>query len=509
MEGSTVPAPADLIANVLPTAVPAGAAAGTVHTAADGSQATEPSTFEALAKKLAAKDTVSADSKASALEKKAETSTPAEGQGAAGNVVANQTAALPQGEAIVSLIAAGLSVSPETLKVAEPVDGASAAGATTPTAPAIGATTPSSTADAALTATGVDPTANQAPGSAQTAATPGATPVAASPSPLNTATAMATLQEAGGPTTPASADGPLGPPAAKAEAGAALLEEAIAENVVLPTPESRAVRETPLAVADDWSRTLPDAAGPAKQPAAPTPIVSAEHAKPAPAAQNKTGENKTNEASSAPSTQPPPSATAPRTAEALPGLTSDGASTPAFRLDPTLAPPGTLASHDHGLLRPGAGLPVVVVKAHATGLPNALLAEPIAVSILRQMRQGSSQFEIRLDPPELGRIDVRLDVTHEGRASATLLADRPETLDLLARDARALQRALSDAGLQLDSNALNFGLRDGSSRQGRDDGGDGASGRRAAGTIENDENNGGPTEAYLGAIEPGRLDLRV
>ena len=43
---------------------------------------------------------------------------------------------------------------------------------------------------------------------------------------------------------------------------------------------------------------------------------------------------------------------------------------------------------------------------------------------------------------------------------AVITADRPETLDLLQRDARALERALQDAGVKLDNNALNFAHRE-------------------------------------------------
>lgn len=37
--------------------------------------------------------------------------------------------------------------------------------------------------------------------------------------------------------------------------------------------------------------------------------------------------------------------------------------------------------------------------------------------------------------------------------------ERPETLELLQRDARGLERALQDAGLRTDSGSLNFNLR--------------------------------------------------
>ena len=51
------------------------------------------------------------------------------------------------------------------------------------------------------------------------------------------------------------------------------------------------------------------------------------------------------------------------------------------------------------------------------------------------------------------------EVTDGGRAVAIVSAERPETLDLLQRDAAGLRQALQDAGLSTDSNSLSFNLR--------------------------------------------------
>src|SRR5690606_15501864 len=71
----------------------------------------------------------------------------------------------------------------------------------------------------------------------------------------------------------------------------------------------------------------------------------------------------------------------------------------------------------------------------------------IAAEISRHVQNGVSRFEIRLNPAELGRIDVRMEVDPSGNVVARLAVERSETLDLLQRDQRALERALADAGL--------------------------------------------------------------
>ncbi len=93
----------------------------------------------------------------------------------------------------------------------------------------------------------------------------------------------------------------------------------------------------------------------------------------------------------------------------------------------------------------------------------------LAMEISAHAQIGRNRFEIRLDPPELGRIDVRLDVDTRGHVTSHLTVEKPETLDLLRRDAPQLQRALEDAGLKTGNNGLQFSLRDQSSSNGRDD----------------------------------------
>ncbi len=84
----------------------------------------------------------------------------------------------------------------------------------------------------------------------------------------------------------------------------------------------------------------------------------------------------------------------------------------------------------------------------------------LAVEIAARAQTGRNRFEIRLDPPELGRIDVRLDVDRSGHVTSRLVVEKAETLDLLRRDAPELERALQQAGLKTSDNGLQFTLRD-------------------------------------------------
>lgn len=95
----------------------------------------------------------------------------------------------------------------------------------------------------------------------------------------------------------------------------------------------------------------------------------------------------------------------------------------------------------------------------------------VAFEVVRQVQAGNSRFQIRLDPPELGRIDVKLDVDQSGNVNARMTVERAETLDLMQRDHRALERALAQAGLDSSKTNLEFSLRQ--NPFAREDGGDG------------------------------------
>jgi flagellar hook-length control protein FliK len=87
----------------------------------------------------------------------------------------------------------------------------------------------------------------------------------------------------------------------------------------------------------------------------------------------------------------------------------------------------------------------------------------LAVEIAASVQGGKTHFEVRLDPADLGRIDVRIAVDRNGQVTSHLTVEKPETLSLLRQDAPQLQQALNDAGLKTSSGGLQFSLRDQSS----------------------------------------------
>jgi flagellar hook-length control protein FliK len=111
-----------------------------------------------------------------------------------------------------------------------------------------------------------------------------------------------------------------------------------------------------------------------------------------------------------------------------------------------------------------ASNPISTNNLTATAATNgAVPLSGLAVEITANVKSGKSSFEIRLDPADLGRIDVRVQIDQNGQVTSHLTVEKAETLSMLQQDAPQLQQALNDAGLKTDGGGLQFSLRDQSS----------------------------------------------
>lgn len=90
--------------------------------------------------------------------------------------------------------------------------------------------------------------------------------------------------------------------------------------------------------------------------------------------------------------------------------------------------------------------------------PTPIVALPAAIAI--RALDGTNRFDIRLDPEDLGRVDVALEIDGDGNIRAAIAAEKPEALQLIVREARALEQAFDQAGFRRDDNALSFSLSD-------------------------------------------------
>jgi len=138
--------------------------------------------------------------------------------------------------------------------------------------------------------------------------------------------------------------------------------------------------------------------------------------------------------------------------EIQPQTAANAASTPASSTPASLLQQVTAATGSSTSGEPSA------VQTSANELANIANLDQVAVHITKAAGDGLDKISIQLKPESLGRIDVQLQVAHDGHVSAVIGADRQDTLNLLQRDARSLQQALSNAGLRTDAGSLSFNL---------------------------------------------------
>lgn len=130
---------------------------------------------------------------------------------------------------------------------------------------------------------------------------------------------------------------------------------------------------------------------------------------------------------------------------------TDASNTPAPSADASAQQPA-------GMRVDASANPRIIQAGYQTSQQQLNLPQ-IAFELARQVQDGNTRFQIRLDPPELGRIDVRLDINEAGQVNARLVVEKSETLDLMQRDQRGLERALQQAGLDSAKTNLEFSLK--------------------------------------------------
>ena len=156
-------------------------------------------------------------------------------------------------------------------------------------------------------------------------------------------------------------------------------------------------------------------------------------------------------------------ATGPAPSQQAPAAPANAAAPAALPVRAAMQPPAPSISVATAPSAPApASAPALPMALHAappapdTALPNL---NSFALDIAAKSHDGLKQFDIRMDPADLGRVDVSLSIDNSGKVQAHLTADQPQTLALLQKDSTVLRGALRDAGLNMAQNGLNFSLK--------------------------------------------------
>ena len=87
------------------------------------------------------------------------------------------------------------------------------------------------------------------------------------------------------------------------------------------------------------------------------------------------------------------------------------------------------------------------------------VAEQIKVNITQSAIKGIDKVEIKLNPADLGQLEIKMQIGKDGRLQAHIVASNAETLDLLQKDLSSLKDAFSNAGYQTDDGSFSFSYR--------------------------------------------------
>jgi len=122
----------------------------------------------------------------------------------------------------------------------------------------------------------------------------------------------------------------------------------------------------------------------------------------------------------------------------------------------SLSTGSAIAAQDVSGLKTISGI-ASTMKAEAPVTPK-MINEQITIAINKNIQNGKNNFSIRLNPAELGKVDIKLEFMADGKMQAAMTVESEKTLTMLQRDQSTLEKALSDAGIDLADKNMNFSL---------------------------------------------------
>ena len=91
--------------------------------------------------------------------------------------------------------------------------------------------------------------------------------------------------------------------------------------------------------------------------------------------------------------------------------------------------------------------------------------EQIKVNITKSAVKGVDKIEIQLKPEDLGHIEIKMQISKDGKLQAHIISSRAETMDMLQKDMSSLEKAFNDAGFNTDEGSFSFSFREKNNEQ--------------------------------------------
>ena len=258
----------------------------------------------------------------------------------------------------------------------------------------------------------------------------------------------------------------------------------------------------------DLNSTLNSTGKPAQQAATLTSGATGQHSGQGATGQNNTGQNSGNQSNGGQNTGHQNSGGQNATAPSAQAITPAGVSK---ALPPTAQGGQQISAQPASFAQTLSRTTASSASAPHKPTPRVTVADQVSVQIKKGAGAGLDKITIKLNPLELGRVDIKMETNDQGLTRALIVVERPETLDLLQRDARGLEKALQDSGLKTDSGSLNFSLHQDKQHNASRDQNGGQNGQMGQQDGQDQTDNNAPPEQQIarGPRHDGDLDISI
>lgn len=99
------------------------------------------------------------------------------------------------------------------------------------------------------------------------------------------------------------------------------------------------------------------------------------------------------------------------------------------------------------------------------------VVEQIKVNITKSAVKGVDTIDIQLKPEDLGKVQVKMQISKDGKLQADIIVSRQETMDMLQKEISSLTKAFNDAGFDADGRSFNFSFQEDNQAQKQHDDG--------------------------------------
>lgn len=147
------------------------------------------------------------------------------------------------------------------------------------------------------------------------------------------------------------------------------------------------------------------------------------------------------------------------------GMAAQALTPPTVAASPALAPPvsasgGVVLQAPVPAMAPTAAGSTTSAASPSPQTAHVAPASQVAPALLSlaTSASGTHRLTLRLEPAELGTVQVRIDRPADAPAHVDVSVSRPETLTMMLRDQAQLQHTLDQAGVPAEGRTLSFHL---------------------------------------------------